>query len=63
MKATLPLVMGRSVNGKVKTMKTDTYQSASEGVSEGSRLLKKKDLRIEALRSDVQAGFIAVDQG
>jgi antitoxin ParD1/3/4 len=48
------------VNDKVKT---GMYQTASEVVREGLRLLKEKDLRTEALRNDVQAGFLAVDQG
>jgi antitoxin ParD1/3/4 len=50
----------RLVNDKVKT---GMYQTASEVVREGLRLLKEKDLRTEALRNDVQAGFIAADQG
>ena len=40
---------------------TGMYQTASEVVREGLRLLKERDDR--RLRADVQAGFDAVDRG
>ena len=48
------------VNDKVKT---GLYQTASEVIREGLRLLRERDQRIEALRRDVRAGFEAVDRG
>lgn len=39
------------------------YQTASEVVREGLRLLKERDQRIEALRGDIRAGFEAVERG
>jgi antitoxin ParD1/3/4 len=48
---------------KLVSDKVDTgmYQTASEVVREGLRLLKDRDDR--QLRADVQAGFDAVDRG
>ena len=46
------------VNAKVESGR---YNSASEVVREGLRLLKDRDDR--QLRADVQAGFDAVDRG
>ena len=48
---------------KLVSDKVDTgmYQTASEVVREGLRLLKDRDDR--QLRADVQAGFDAVDHG
>jgi antitoxin ParD1/3/4 len=48
------------VNDKVKT---GLYQTASEVVREGLRLLRERDQRVEALRRDVRAGFEAVERG
>jgi antitoxin ParD1/3/4 len=48
------------VNDRVKT---GMYQTASEVVHEGLRLLSERDQRLEALRRDVGAGFQAVDRG
>lgn len=48
------------VNGKVKT---GLYQTASEVIREGLRLLRERDQRVEALRRDVRAGFEAVERG
>ena len=39
------------------------YQTSSEVIREGLRLLKNRDDRQEALRRDVQAGFAAVGRG
>ncbi len=44
-------------------VKTGLYQSASEVVREGLRLLRERDQRLEALRRDVRAGFEAVERG
>jgi antitoxin ParD1/3/4 len=46
------------INDKVHT---GMYQTASEVVREGLRLLKDRDQR--ELRADVRAGFDAVDRG
>ena len=42
---------------------TGMYQTASEVIREGLRLLKERDQRLESLRRDVRAGFEAVDRG
>jgi antitoxin ParD1/3/4 len=39
------------------------YQTASEVVREGLRLLAERDAARESLRADIQAGFDAVDRG
>lgn len=44
-------------------VKTGMYQTASEVVREGLRLLRERDQQIEALRRDVRAGFDAVERG
>jgi len=48
------------VNDKVKT---GMYQTASEVIREGLRLLKERDQRLEALRHDIRSGFDAVERG
>ncbi len=48
------------VNDKVRT---GMYQTASEVVREGLRLLRDRDQHLDALRRDVAAGFEAVDRG
>jgi antitoxin ParD1/3/4 len=48
----------RLINDKVET---GMYQTASEVVREGLRLLKDRDDR--QLRADIRAGFEAVDRG
>ena len=48
------------VNDKVKT---GMYQTASEVIREGLRLLRERDQRAEALRRDVRTGFEAVERG
>ena len=50
----------RLVNDKVST---GLYQTASEVVRDGLRLLRERDQRMEALRRDVRAGFEAVERG
>ena len=39
------------------------YQTSSEVIREGLRLLKERDDHLEALRSDIRAGFEAVRRG
>ena len=48
------------VNDKVGT---GMYQTASEVIREGLRLLRERDHRLEALRRDIRAGFEAVERG
>jgi antitoxin ParD1/3/4 len=48
------------VNDKVKS---GMYQTASEVIREGLRLLKERDQRLESLRRDVRAGFEAIERG
>jgi len=50
----------RLVNDKVKS---GMYQTASEVVREGLRLLNDRDQRLVSLRRDVRAGFEAVERG
>ena len=44
-------------------VKTGMYQTASEVIREGLRLLNERDHRLEALRRNVRAGFESVDRG
>ena len=39
------------------------YQTASEVIREGLRLLRERDQRVESLRQDLRAGFDAVERG
>jgi antitoxin ParD1/3/4 len=39
------------------------YQTASEVVREGLRLLAERDKRLESLRRDIQAGLDAIERG
>ena len=39
------------------------YQTSSELIREGLRLLKERDERLQSLRGDIRAGFEAVDRG
>ena len=50
----------RLVTDKVKS---GMYQTSSEVIREGLRLLKERDERLESLRRDIRAGFEAVDRG
>ena len=44
-------------------VKTGMYQTASEVIREGLRLLRECDQRLEALRRDIRDGFEAVERG
>ena len=44
-------------------VKTGMYQTSSEVIREGLRLLKERDEQVEALRRDVREGFTAVARG
>jgi antitoxin ParD1/3/4 len=46
-----------------KKVKTGMYQTASEVVREGLRLLKARDDRMAQLRRDIRPGFEAIDRG
>ncbi|HEV8146401.1 MAG TPA: type II toxin-antitoxin system ParD family antitoxin [Bryobacteraceae bacterium] len=48
------------VNAKVKT---GMYQTASEVIREGLRLLKERDEAHERLKADVLAGFAEIEKG
>jgi antitoxin ParD1/3/4 len=48
------------VDAKVKT---GMYQTASEVIREGLRLLKERDERHAQLRADVRAGFAEIERG
>ena len=60
MNISLTTELEQLVNDKVKT---GMYQTASEVIREGLRLLRERDQRLEALRNDVRAGFEAVERG
>ena len=46
-----------------KKVSSGLYQTASEVVREGLRLLIERDQRVESLRRDVRAGFAAIERG
>jgi antitoxin ParD1/3/4 len=46
-----------------KKVSSGMYQTASEVVREGLRLLIERDRRMESLRHDVRAGFEAIKRG
>lgn len=48
------------VNDKVTS---GMYQTASEVIREGLRLLNDRDQRLSSLRRDIRAGFQAVERG
>jgi antitoxin ParD1/3/4 len=48
------------VNDKVKT---GMYQTASEVIRQGLRLLKERDERLTQLRAEIRTGFEAIDRG
>ena len=48
------------VSNKVKS---GMYQTASEVIREGLRLLRERDGRMSELRADIHAGFEAVGRG
>ena len=60
MNISLTAELEQLVSDKVKT---GMYQTASEVIREGLRLLRERDQRLEALRKDVRAGFEAVERG
>jgi antitoxin ParD1/3/4 len=61
MNVSLTPELERFVNEKVET---GLYQTASEVVREGLRLLKQREEeRLHALRRDVRAGFASIDRG
>jgi antitoxin ParD1/3/4 len=61
MNVSLTPELERFINQKVET---GLYQTASEVVREGLRLLKQQDEeRLESLRRDVRAGFASIDRG
>ncbi|HYL73607.1 MAG TPA: type II toxin-antitoxin system ParD family antitoxin [Bryobacteraceae bacterium] len=59
MNVSLTRELERLVNDKVKS---GMYQTASEVVREGLRLLKERD-KLETLRRDIQSGFDAIARG
>jgi antitoxin ParD1/3/4 len=60
MKVSLTPELERLVEEKIKT---GMYQTASEVVREGLRLLNERDHRLATLRRDVRSGFEAIDRG
>jgi antitoxin ParD1/3/4 len=46
-----------------KKVKSGLYQTASEVVREGLRLMKERDDEVRRLRADIQEGFDAIDRG
>ena len=50
----------RLVTDKVKS---GMYQTSSEVIREGLRLLKERDERLQSLRNDIRSGFEAIDRG
>jgi antitoxin ParD1/3/4 len=60
MNVSLTPELERLVNDKVSS---GMYQTASEVVREGLRLLAERDHRLQALRRDVRAGMEAADRG
>ena len=44
-------------------VKSGMYQTSSEVIREGLRLLRERDERLQSLRGDIRAGFDAVDRG
>ena len=44
-------------------VQTGMYQTASEVIREGLRLLRERDQRLAALKRDVRAGFEGVGRG
>jgi len=59
MNVSLTPELEKLVNDKVNT---GMYQTASEVIREGLRLLKERDGRA-ALRADIRAGFAAIERG
>ena len=59
MNVSLTKELEKLVNDRVKS---GMYQTASEVIREGLRLLKERD-NLETLRRDIRAGFEALDRG
>jgi antitoxin ParD1/3/4 len=59
MNVSLTKELEKLVNDRVKS---GMYQTASEVIREGLRLLKERD-NLESLRRDIRAGFAAIDRG
>jgi antitoxin ParD1/3/4 len=59
MNVSLTKELEKLVNDRVKS---GMYQTASEVIREGLRLLKERD-NLESLRRDIRAGFEAIDRG
>ena len=60
MNVSLTPQLEKLINDKVKT---GMYQTASEVVREGLRLLKDRDEDVAQLRKKIQAGFDAIERG
>jgi antitoxin ParD1/3/4 len=60
MNVSLTPELEKLVDGKVSS---GMYQTASEVIREGLRLLAERDAARESLRRDIQAGFDAIDRG
>ena len=60
MNVSLTPELARLVNRKVKS---GMYQTASEVVREGLRLLKERDDEYQRLKKDIQKGIDAIDRG
>ena len=60
MNVSLTPELEKLVNEKLKT---GMYQTASEVIREGLRLLKDRDERQAQLRAQVRAGFNAIERG
>ena len=44
-------------------VKSGMYQTSSEVIREGLRLLKERDRNLESLRAEIREGFEAVERG
>ena len=60
MNVSLTPELERLVSDKVSS---GMYQTASEVIREGLRLIKERDEQLETLSRDVRAGFDAVERG
>ena len=60
MNVSLTPELERLVTDKVKT---GMYQTASEVIREGLRLLRERDVQLGRLRAEVRAGFEAIERG
>ena len=60
MNVSLTPELEKLVDGKVSS---GMYQTASEVIREGLRLLAERDAARESLRRDIKAGFDAIERG